>query len=285
MNPHPFICKDSICVVTGSASGIGKALCIQLASLGAKHVVAVDINFHAVQQLVQNELSELSSGVASATAMKANCAIESDMRRIVYTVENEIGPIDAFFCNAGILSVGSVTDTPNDEWQTLWDINVMQTVHVAKYLIPKYEERGKGAICITASAAGLLTFPGAVSYAVTKHAAVSLAEWMSVTYGSKGILVSCLCPQAVKTPMIKDTDGGPAGLDGVMEAEDVARITIDEMQKARFMITPHPKVIQYLQGKGMDYEQWLKRMRKINAMFENNDFAFSPPILPITSRL
>lgn len=280
MIPKPFVCNESICVVTGGASGIGKALCIELARLGAKTIVVVDLNFNAAQKVVHDNL--LSFGV-NAIAMKANCGVESDMRRVIYTVEIEYGPIDAFFCNAGILSVGSVVDTPNDEWDSLWKINVMQSVYVAKYLMPLYEKRGRGAICITASAAGLLSFPGAVSYAVTKNAAISLAEWLSLTYGSKGILVSCLCPQAVNTPMIGDSDAGPAGLDGIIEADEVARITIDEMQKGKFLITPHKKVVNYFRSKGSDYELWLKKMRKLNTIVEET-YKFSPPTIP-TSRL
>ena len=279
MKPHPFICKDSICVVTGAASGIGRALCLQLASLDAKKVVAVDINFEAVQQLVQKHLPP---GIG--LAMKANCAIESDMRRVILVVENECGNIDAFFTNAGILSVGSPTDTPNDEWETLWKVNVMQTVYVAKHLLPLYEKRGKGALIVTASAAGLLTLPGASSYSVTKSAAVALAEWISITYGFKGISVSCLCPQAVKTPMIGDTDGGPAGIDGVMEADEVARITLDEVQKGTFIISPHEKVLKYVQQKANNYEKWLKKMRILNTITEER-YTISPPRLPSSSRL
>ena len=274
MNPQPFVCRDSICVVTGAASGIGKALCIHLASLGAKKIIAVDINFNATETLIKQDLP-----YGIGVAMKANCGIESDMRRVILSVEYNYGPIDAFFCNAGILSVGSPTDTPNDEWETLWKINVMQIVYVARYLIPIYEKRGSGALIVTASAAGLLSLPGASSYSVTKHAAVALAEWLSMTYGSKGIFVSCLCPQAVKTPMIGDTDGGPAGLDGVMDASDVARITIDEVQKGKFMITPHEKVNKYVKEKANNYEKWIRKMRKLNAMVESK-YKITPPSLP-----
>jgi NAD(P)-dependent dehydrogenase (short-subunit alcohol dehydrogenase family) len=277
MKPQSFNCKGSICVVTGAASGIGRALCLDLAARGAKRVVAVDINFTSVQQLVTSKQMEPHVGIA----MSANCAIESDMRRIILSVENQCGPIDAFFANAGILSVGSVTDTPNDEWENLWHVNVMQTVYVSKYLIPIYEKRGKGSLIVTASAAGLLMLPGASAYSVTKHAAVSLAEWISVTYGSKGILVSCLCPQAVNTPMIgNEKDGGPAGLDGVLEPEDVAKTTIDAVEKGQFMIIPHAKVGKYVQEKASNHEQWLKTMRKLNAIVEKT-YTLSPPPPPL----
>jgi NAD(P)-dependent dehydrogenase (short-subunit alcohol dehydrogenase family) len=285
---NTFICKDSICVVTGAASGIGKALCLRLASLGAKKIIAVDINFNNTATTLIHEINNTSSNSSDSNnvchVINANCGIESDMRRVIMTVEYQHGPIDAFFCNAGILSVGSVTDTPNDEWQKLWNINVMQIVYVSKYLIPIYEQRkerkNKGSLIITASAAGLLTLPGASSYSVTKNAAVSLAEWLSITYGGlKGIHVSCLCPQAVQTPMIGDTDGGPAGLDGVMDASDVAKITIDEVQKGVFMITPHQKVRKYLKAKGNDYEQWIRHMRKLNTIVEQK-YKITPPSLP-----
>mmetsp|Transcript_10249 Transcript_10249/g.15402 ORF Transcript_10249/g.15402 Transcript_10249/m.15402 type:complete len:221 (-) Transcript_10249:35-697(-) len=216
--------------------------------------------------------------------MKANCAIESDMRRIVLTVENEHGPIDAFFCNAGILSVGNVTDTPNDEWDLSWKINVMQIVYVSKYLLPIYEKRimcgGKGgALIVTASAAGLLSQPGTVAYTTTKHAAVALAEWMNMTYRTKGIQVSCLCPQGVRTAMLNGTDGGPAGLDGVMDPSDVARITVEDVVKGKFLITPHEQVLKYVRDKGNNYEKWLKKMGKLNSVMEER-FTFSPLSLP-----
>ena len=273
--PQNFTAKDSICVVTGAASGIGKALCLHLATLGAKKIIAVDINFPAIQELVNSHLPP-NVGLA----IQANCGIERDMRRVILNVEYQCGPIDAFFCNAGILSVGSVTDTPNDEWEQLWNINVMQIVYVTKYLIPLYEQRkGKGTIVITASAAGLLSLPGASSYSVTKHAAVALAEWLSMTYGSKGIQISCLCPQAVKTPMIGDTDGGPAGLDGVLEAGDVARVTLEEVQQGNFLITPHRKVLKYVKERANNHENWIEKMRKLNTMVEKK-YKITPPSLP-----
>mmetsp|Transcript_16617 Transcript_16617/g.20302 ORF Transcript_16617/g.20302 Transcript_16617/m.20302 type:complete len:287 (-) Transcript_16617:620-1480(-) len=271
-----FNFKDSICVVTGAASGIGKALCMELANL-AKKVVAVDIDYESTLDLVNNHMKP---GIG--LAIQANCGRETDMRRVILKVENEVGPIDAFFCNAGVLSVGSVTDTPNDEWDHLWKVNVMQAVYVSKYLFPLFEIRKKGAFIITASAAGLLTLPGASAYTVTKHAAVSLAEWLSMTYGSKGIAVSCLCPQAVRTAMVGDTDGGAAGLDGIMNPDDVARITIEDVQNGKFLITPHKKVRKYIADKGNDYERYIKKMIKLNKYAVN---ILKPPPFSARSRL
>ncbi len=284
-----------------------------LAQNGAKKVFAVDINNDALQKLkLQLETQTQIIQTQIIHTMVANCAVESDMRRIILTVENEHGPIDAFFCNAGILSVGTTVDTPNDEWELSWKINVMQIVYVSKYLLPIYEKRriaatatannlnmninkknsvggsgrgrGGGALIITASAAGLLSQPGTVAYTATKHAAVALAEWLNMTYRSKGIQVSCLCPQGVRTPMLNGTDGGPAGVDGVMDADDVARITVEQLEKGKFLIAPHEKVIKYVKDKGNDYEKWLRKMGKFNSLMEGK-FTFSPLSLPHMSRL
>mmetsp|Transcript_37554 Transcript_37554/g.55298 ORF Transcript_37554/g.55298 Transcript_37554/m.55298 type:complete len:278 (-) Transcript_37554:72-905(-) len=255
----------SVCVVTGGANGIGKALCIELANKGAKNIVVVDLDVQASRSVVQNDLPP---GVG--VAMKANCTQEREIRHIINRTENECGEIDAFFCNAGILSSGGV-EVPNDEWQLVWEINVLQSLLVARHLMPRYEERGKGLLVITASAAGLLSMPGSLPYAVTKHAALAMAEWLAFTYAPKGIQVACLCPQAVRTNMIAvgKGDGGPAGLDGVLEAGQVARDTLETVAKGNFLILPHRDVSKHILRKAKDHDRFLKAMAKITAKFGN----------------
>ena len=269
--------KDSIIVITGGANGIGKALAIHLANLGAKRIIVVDIHKEAAQYVVDNLLPP-NVGVA----MKADCCVEMDIRNIINRVEFEYGPIDAFFANAGILSTGGI-HVSNDEWERIWKINLMQSVYVCRHLIPRFEQRRNGLLVITASAAGLLNMPGALPYAVTKHAAVAFAEWISFTYKPKGIQVACLCPQAVRTDMIRigngplgDTvDGGPAGLDGVLEPDFVAKITLDSIKQGKFLILPHEKVQKHNVRKVNDYERYLDNMGKISSKFER--FATAPP--------
>jgi short-subunit dehydrogenase len=87
-------------------------------------------------------------------------------------------------------------------------VNLMAHVYGARAVLPQMVERGEGYLLQTASAAGLLSHPDSALYAVTKHAAVSLAEWLSMNYGDKGIRVSCLCPQGVRTPMLMGPEGG-----------------------------------------------------------------------------
>jgi NAD(P)-dependent dehydrogenase (short-subunit alcohol dehydrogenase family) len=269
--------KDSIIVITGGANGIGKALAIHLANLGAKRIIVVDIHKEAAQYVVDNILPP-NVGVA----IKADCSVEMDIRNIINRVEFEYGPINAFFANAGILSTGGI-HVSNDEWERIWKTNLMQSVYVCRHLIPRFEQRRNGLLVITASAAGLLNMPGALPYAVTKHAAVAFAEWISFTYKSKGIQVACLCPQAVRTDMIRigngplgDTvDAGPAGLDGVLEPDFVAKMTLDSIKQGKFLILPHEKVQKHNMRKVNDYERYLDNMGKISSKFER--FATAPP--------
>ena len=160
---------------------------------------------------------------------------------------------------------------PNDEWERIWQINVMQHVYVARHLFPRFAERGSGSLLITASAAGLLTQVGSLPYSVTKHAAVGMAEWMHITYKSQGITVSCLCPQAVRTGMVPSNDeaedGGPAGTDGVLAPSDVASESIDVMMEGKFLVLPHKEVAKYMTRKAGDYDRWLGGMQRMHESF------------------
>jgi NAD(P)-dependent dehydrogenase (short-subunit alcohol dehydrogenase family) len=161
-------------------------------------------------------------------------------------------------------------EVSEDEWKVIWDINVMQTLYVARHLMPRFEKRKKGLLVVTASAAGLLSMPGALPYAVTKHASVAMAEWLAFTYAKKGIQVACLCPQAVRTNMTaigEKKDGGPAGLDGILEPLDVAKETMDEIAKGKFLILPHKEVSLHMKRKANDYDRFLGAMGKIDSMF------------------
>ena len=130
--------------------------------------------------------------------------------------------------------------------------------------------RGEGYLLTTASAAGLLTNIGAGPYAVTKHAAVALAEYLAITHGDQGIRVSCLCPQGVRTNMLLAGAGDPAvdsvlAAGGALEPEDVAEAVVRGLAEERFLILPHPEVLDYWRRKTDDYDRWLAGMRKLQA--------------------
>ena len=182
-------------------------------------------------------------------------------------VEAEVGPIDVFVANAVIPSNGGV-DVTDDEWQRIWQVNVMQTIYVARHLVPRWiARRHPGHLVVTASAAGLLTQVGSLPYSVTKHAAVAAAEWLAITYAEHGIRVHAICPQAVRSGMVPESGGGPAGGDGVLEPEKVAKDLLEAMATEKFLVLPHPEVGKYFQRKAGDYDRWLKGMQRMHQSF------------------
>lgn len=247
---------DKVIVVTGGASGIGKALCYRFAQEGAKAIIVVDID---------EEGARAVADAINGVAIKCDVSKEEEIINVVKQTEEKIGPIDMFCSNAGIMIEG-VIEAPNESWQRIWEINVMAHVYAARAVIPGMIERGGGYLLNTSSAAGLLTQIGSAPYSVTKHAAVGLAENLAITYGDKGIKVSVLCPQAVRTEMTRD-EAGVAAVDGMIEPEQVADSVIKALAEERFLILPHPKVQTYMERKVSDYDRWLSGMQRLQERF------------------
>jgi NAD(P)-dependent dehydrogenase (short-subunit alcohol dehydrogenase family) len=243
-------------VVTGAASGIGRALAIAFAREGA--IVACADRDLAGADDVARQIGGKAWGV--------DVAQETEIASMIDAVEGTLGQIDLFCSNAGIFAPGGV-ETPTGDWQTMWDINVMSHVHAARHMVPRMTERGGGYFLNTASAAGLLNQIGSAPYGVTKHAAVGFAEWLAMTHGDDGIKVSVLCPQAVHTPMIENDTTGVASGDGVLSPEDVAQACVKGIQDETFLILPHPEVLGYMQNKAENYDRWIGGMRKLNRHF------------------
>lgn len=247
---------DKTVVVTGAAGGIGKAMAERFATEGAL-VVCADIDAAGAQRVAEK---------LGGHSFRCDVESESDTRILIENVEAEIGPIDLFCANAGILTLGGL-DVPNDEWYRIWNINVMSHVWAARHLVPRMVSRGGGYFLMTASAAGLLNQPGAAPYGVTKHAAVGFAEWLALTYGPQGVRVSVLCPQAVRSEMTRGFENSVAAIDGMLEPEIVAENCLEAIEDERFLILPHPQVQDYMQMKTADYDRWLDGMMKLNQRF------------------
>jgi len=241
-------------VVTGGGNGIGKALCERFAAEGAAHVMVVDLDLDNAEKV---------AGSIGAKARRIDVGDRGEVVTLVKDVEADAGPIDLFVSNAGIAIEGG-PEVEVDAWQKIWDVNVMAHVHAAHAVLPSMLERGEGYLLNTCSAAGLLSQIGSAPYAVTKHAAVAFAEWLSITYGSRGIKVSALCPQAVRTNMTAGMeDGGVAGVDGMIEPEELADVTIAGLRDEAFLILPHEIVRTYYERKGKDIDRWLAGMRRL----------------------
>jgi NAD(P)-dependent dehydrogenase (short-subunit alcohol dehydrogenase family) len=252
-----------VAVVTGGASGIGRALCRRFAAEGAKGVVVADLD-GAGAEVVAREIG----GLAVAT----DVAREADVQRLVARAVAAHGQIDLFCSNAGIaVGVGlgdgaSGPFAPDEAWQRSWDVNLMAHVFAARAVLPVMLERGNGYLLSTASAAGLLTDVSAHAYSVSKHAAVGFAEWLAIAYAERGIRVSCLCPQGVRTGMlggVASAVGGQHLIADMIEPEAVADAVIAGLAKEEFLILPHPQVKEYLQRKVNDYDRWLAGMRRM----------------------
>lgn len=250
--------KDKIAVVTGGANGIGRALCERFASEGARGVVVSDIDADNAR-IVAESISDLTSSFAFV----ADVSRESEIQNLVNAANEKFGRIDLFCSNAGIATLGQ-EDEPNEVWQRSWDVNLMAHVYAARAVLPQMLERGDGYILATASAAGLLTQIGSAPYAVTKHAAVAYAEWLSVTYHERGLRVSCLCPQGVETAMTAGAHPVAKFLrENAISVETVADAVIEGLRDERFLILPHPEVLDYFKHKANDNERWLKALRRL----------------------
>ncbi|WP_334128744.1 SDR family oxidoreductase [Sneathiella sp.] len=240
-------------VITGGASGIGKALAQRFHKEGAKSITVADLQ--------EGPLAEVAKSVGGL-AVPCNVAKEADIQNLVAKAEEAYGPIDIFCSNAGIARYG-FEETPDDIWQLNWDIHVMAHVYAARALVDKMIANGGGYLLNTASAAGLLSQVDSATYSTTKHAAIAFAETLSIRYGDKGIRVSVLCPQSVRTAMTESNLGGVASVDGVLEPEQLAHCVVDGIHKEEFLILPHPQVAEYIRRKANDYDRWLKGMRKL----------------------
>lgn len=252
----------AVAVVTGGGSGIGAALARRFVAEGAEAVVVVD------RDLASAESVAASLG-ATAHAAGVDVADEAAVAALVAQTLDRFGRIDLFCSNAG-LTTGAGVEGTDELWRLAWDVHVMSHVYAARAVLPSMLERGSGYLLNTASAAGLLTSPGDAAYAVTKHAAVALAEWLAVTYVGRGIGVSVICPLGVATPLLLDplAAGEPgaqavAASGQVIEAEQVAEAVVAGLATGRFLILPHPEVGRFWAQKASDPDRWLAGVRRL----------------------
>ncbi len=264
--------SGKVAIVTGGGSGIGEAIAHRIARDGARVLVA-DLDADNAARVAQAINSELPG---SAVWAAGDAGDEAVLRDQIARAEAEFGPVDIFFANAGIAG-GVGLDSTEEQWALAMGINVMAHVRAARLLIPGWLERGSGYFVSTASAAGLLTQLGSAPYAVSKHAAVGFAEWLSVTYGARGIGVSCVCPMGVNTPLLSSgfgTGDANAALaakavtsaGAVLEPADVADRVAEGIAAGQFLILPHPQVLDLYRYKGADYDRWLSGMRRYQSV-------------------
>jgi NAD(P)-dependent dehydrogenase (short-subunit alcohol dehydrogenase family) len=263
--------SGKVAVVTGGASGIGRALALRFAEEGARGVVVADLDGEGAEA-VSAQIAE-----GKAIAVGGDVATEAGVDELIDAAEGAFGQVDLFCANAGV-AVGAELGAP-EEWELSFRVNINAHFLAARRLLPGWLERGEGYFLTTASAAGLLTQIGSAPYAVTKHAAVAFAEWLSVTYGDRGVRVSCLCPMGVDTPLLReglDTPDSGEGLGArvvetagdLLQPEEVAAVVVEALREERFLVLPHPEVLTFFRRKGDDYDRWLAGMRRLQRRVE-----------------
>jgi NAD(P)-dependent dehydrogenase (short-subunit alcohol dehydrogenase family) len=247
--------RDARVVVTGAGGGIGAALARRFAAEGARV---------AVNDLDADATREIAAEIGAA-------AVPGDASTVVPAARSALGGgIDIFCANAGV-GTGGGPEADDAAWELAWDVNVMSHVRAARALLPEWLERGEGRFVSTVSAAGLLTMIGAAPYSVTKHGALAFAEWLSLTYRHRGVRVHAVCPQGVRTAMLRST--GIAGdlvlAPNAIEPEDVAQAVLDGIAAERFLILPHPEVAGYYAARAAQPDRWLGGMNKLQRTYED----------------
>lgn len=252
--------RNKVAIVTGGASGIGRATAQRFAADGARAVVVADLNFERAEAVARD---------IKGLAVRCDVSQEADIQALVATTRQHYGQVDVYMSNAGILGRLGGFELEDPLWDKMWQIHSMAHVWAARAVVPEMVARGEGYFLVTASAAGLLSIVESAPYAVTKHAAVAFAEWLRIAYGRRGLRVSCLCPQSVQTDMVTG-DGGSASHDGIIAPEQVAQDVVNTMRDEKFLVLPHPEVAQYFRNKGQDYERWIGGMQKMYARHSDN---------------
>jgi NAD(P)-dependent dehydrogenase (short-subunit alcohol dehydrogenase family) len=261
-------------VITGAASGIGRALAIRFAREHTRGLVVADLDVAGVEALA----AELAADGASVLATGCDVSRPEEVEQLIDLAEATFGPVDLFCANAGVGGGTTLEETSDLQWRDAYDVNVLSHVVAARRLVPGWVERGEGYFLSTASAAGLLTMVGGAAYAATKHAAVAFAEWLAFTYADRGVRVSCLCPMGVQTKLLEEAlaEPGEAGLGmrmvtmagPVLDPAEVADAVVDGLAAERFLILPHPQVQQLVEDKAADRDAWIARMSAVrSAMF------------------
>ena len=251
--------RDKGVIITGAGHGIGRAIATTMAAHGAR-VVVNDLDADATRAVAEE---------IGGHPIPGDAATEAGVSALIDTAREQLGAIDIYFANAGI-DLGTGLDTPAEDWAKAFEVNLMAHVRAAQRLVPTWLDTGSGRLVVTASAAGLLTMLGSAPYSVTKHAAVAFAEWLSATYGHRGITVQVICPQGVKTQMLDNA--GPLqellSRDTALEPEQVAETVWQALQDDRFLILPHPEVQRYYEHRAAKTDHWLAGMRKLQGRLD-----------------
>ena len=187
--------ENKVAIVTGGASGIGRALCEELGHRGAAMVVVADINAEGAQQVA----SAITAASGQARAAHLDVSRAEDVQKLVDDIASEHGQLDFMFNNAGIALCGEVRDMDLEHWQRILDVNLWGVIYGTTTAYQVMIKQGFGNIVNTASVAGLIPIPMETAYSTTKHAVVGLSTSLRAEAAELGVNVSVVCPGFVQT--------------------------------------------------------------------------------------
>ncbi len=228
--------KDKVCIVTGAASGMGKAEAIAFAQQGAKLIIA-DLNIELAQQVV-DKIQQMGN---EAFAFQVDVSQKSELENLINFTLEKFSKIDVLLNNAGIFDnyINSL-DTNEDLWDLVFNINVKSIFNLSNLVLPHMIEQKSGAIINIGSIAGLVAKMGGASYTASKHAVLGYTKHLAAEYGKYGIKINAICPGTIRTPMTAEmlktrpTDKIP--LDRFGEVNEVADLAVFlASDEAKFM--------------------------------------------------
>ncbi len=194
------ILEGKVVLITGAASGIGRATALEAAGEGARLLLS-DVDSDGGEKLA----AELRDGGGEAIFRACDVTSEQDVEALVAAAESELGPLDGAFNCAGILgTVALTTDTDYDSWRRILEVDLNGVFLCTKHELRVMVQRGSGSILNMASAAGLIGWPGASGYVAAKHGVVGLTRAAALEFAAQGVRVNAICPSYTKTPMVDD---------------------------------------------------------------------------------
>jgi len=230
-------------LVTGAASGLGKAIVEQFAELGWK-IALVDINIKGAEKVA----TEVNNNAAEAIAFYCDIGKDEDFETITSTIKKQWGGLDIIVNNAGIATTGMMADCTSEQWERAINLNLNSVFRGCHYWLPLLPQNGPGHVVNTASFAGIAQAPAMMSYNVSKAGVISLSETLRAELGHLNIGVSVICPAFFKTNLLDSmspTDEGVKPLvkkwmeNSNVSADDVARDVINGIEKNELMVISH----------------------------------------------
>jgi NAD(P)-dependent dehydrogenase (short-subunit alcohol dehydrogenase family) len=262
--------NDKVAVITGGASGIGRACALAMAGRGARVVIA-DVN----EERTAQTLADIEAAGGWARGFDCDVTRDGQVERLSERVLGEVGRADLLMNNAGVVLGGPFEKIPMEDWQWIMDVNLLGPIRCLRAFLPHMLERGSGYVVNTASFAGLVAHnPLTIPYDTTKHGVVGLSSGLALYLKPKGIGVSVLCPGYVATNLsdnyrfrgLEEAAVGPSRMpDAVSSADDVAQRVVEAVEAERFLILSQPEHARIWAKRAQDVDAHILRQLEVLA--------------------